>query len=200
MTHWSKLLLITDEVTVVVLQFWKNKTKNYSIESSKAAQNDPDSHQHLYLFIFLHRHPCFYLSTEYWQYICHLRKACFYFERQKAEVCLTAWRRSLLSTAASSASSPCSSSGAPDQHHPTPSTPQPGERNRQPGEHGRRPGHHQHLHLAPHPAQRGARLLQGGRDPLRPEPHHQAADRLQVQDRGGDEARNRGGHVREIQR
>lgn len=51
MTHWSKLLLITDEVTVVVLQFGKTK-QNYSIESSKAAQNDPDSHQRLYLFIF----------------------------------------------------------------------------------------------------------------------------------------------------
>lgn len=62
--------------------------------------------------------------------------------------------------------------------------------------HGRRPCHHLHRHLPADPAQRGARVLQGGRDPVRPEPNHQAAHRLQIQDRGGGEAWKRRGHVR----
>lgn len=63
-------------------------------------------------------------------------------------------------------------------------------------EHGRRPADHHHPDRPPDPAERRTRLLQGGRKPLRSEPNHQAADGLQVQDRGGAKARNRGGHVR----
>lgn len=107
------------------------------------------------------------------------------------------------------------SSSASSAHPPPPPPPPPEPESRwvlvDPGEslrvllpppvpdHGRRAPPHHHLHLPADPAQRGPGLLQGGRDPLRPDPDHQAADGLQVQDRGGGEARERGGHVRKTE-
>lgn len=60
---------------------------------------------------------------------------------------------------------------------------------------GRHPRPRENQRLPQNPAQRRGGVFQGGRAALRPEPHHQAADRGQVQDRGGPSARYRPGHV-----
>lgn len=64
-----------------------------------------------------------------------------------------------------------------------------------PSRHGRHPQPGEDQRVAAHPAQRRRRVLQGGRAALRPEPHHQAAHRGQVQDRHRPPARHRPGHV-----
>lgn len=60
---------------------------------------------------------------------------------------------------------------------------------------GRHPRPRENQRLPQNPAQRRGRVFQGGRAALRSEPHHQAADRGQVQDRGVPPTRHRPGHV-----